>query len=155
MRKGQATPRKITPDPKYKDVKVAKFINCLMEKGKKNLARNILYKAFAIIEKKTEKPGIDTFKLAYDNVKPTIEAVRKRASGTIRQVPVEVRPRRKVILTNRWLIQGAKKSHGRSMSEKLANEFIAASQGEGNAIKQKSNTEKMAESNKAFVHIPR
>ena len=153
MRKGQATPRIVAPDPKYGDARAGKFINRLMTNGKKNLARNIFYKALDLIEKKTEKSGLETFHLAYDKVKPFVESVRRRAGGTIRQVPMEVRPVRKKVLTNRWLVEGAKKAHGKSMSEKLANELIAASQGEGNAIKQKSTVQKMAESNKAFAAI--
>ena len=151
MRKGKAPTRHIDPDPRYNDKKTAKFINCLMKQGKKKLARKIFYTALEAVEKKTEKPGIDIFRLAYEKVTPTVESKRKRASGTIRQVPVEVRPKRKIILPIRWLIKGAKKAPGRSMSEKLANELIAASQGEGNAIKEKTTVQKMAESNKAFA----
>ncbi|MEM7361886.1 MAG: 30S ribosomal protein S7 [Bacteroidota bacterium] len=154
MRKGQATPRTVAPDPKYRDLKAGKFINRLMKEGKKDLARNIFYKALDLIEKKTGKSGLETFHLAYENVKPVIESVRRRASGTIRQVPMEVRPTRKKVLTNRWLVEGARKAHGKSMAEKLANELIAASQGEGsNAIKQKNTVQKMAESNKAFASV--
>jgi small subunit ribosomal protein S7 len=155
MRKGQATPRIIAPDPRYRDRRVGKFINCLMKEGKKNIASNIFYSALSLVEKKTGKTGIEIFNLAFENVTPAIEAIRRRAGGTIRQVPVEVRPKRRGFLGTKWLIEGARSGHGKSMSEKLANELIAASQGEGNAIKKKNTIHKMAESNKAFAHLRR
>ena len=151
MRKGKATPRIIAPDPKYNDVSVAKFINTLTKEGKKNLASNIFYNALAIIEEKTGKPGLETFKLALENASPTIEPVRKRVGGVIRQVPVEVRPLRKHYLSRKWIVEGAKKTRGKNMKEKLANELMATAQGEGNAIKSKNNNQKMAEANKAYA----
>ena len=126
-----------------------------MEKGKKQKATTIFYNALDRAETKSGKPGIEVFNLAYENAMPAIEAVRRRVSGTIRQVPVEVRPKRKKFLSIKWLIDGAKKAHGKSMEEKLANELVAASQGEGNALKTKNTNQKMAESNKAFAHLKR
>lgn len=155
MRKGKATPRIVAPDPRYQELRVAKFINYLMKQGKKNIASGIFYSALEITEKKTGKPGLEVFNLAFDNAMPTLEAVRRRVSGTIRQVPMEVRTTRKNFLSIKWLIQGARKGHGRSMEEKLANELIAASKGEGNAMKTKNTSQKMAESNKAFAHLQR
>lgn len=155
MRKGQATPRIIAPDPQYNDRKVGKFINCLMKEGKKSLASRIFYQSLDIAEKKTGKPGIEVFHQALDTVMPTIEAVRRRARGTIRQVPVEVRPKRKSFLGIKWIIESARSGHGKNMQERLANELIAASQGEGNAIKKKNTIHKMAESNRAFAHLSR
>ena len=153
MRKGKATPRIVARDPQYQDRRVGKFINCLMKEGKKSLATKIFYDALAIAGEKMDKPGIEVWREALENVMPTIEAVRRRAGGVIRQVPSEVRPRRKVFLGMKWIIKSARNGHGKSMQQKLANELIAASQGEGNAIKQKNTVQKIAESNKAFAYL--
>lgn len=153
MRKKQAPKRQITPDPKFNDMLVAKFINSVMKRGKKHLARKIVYDAFGIIEQRTKLNGLDVFKKAMNNVKPLLEIRARRVGGATYQIPTEVRPERSQALAIRWLITYASERKEKSMSSKLASEFIAASNGEGNAIKKKEDTHKMAEANKAFAHF--
>lgn len=153
MRKKKATPRQTTPDPKYGDVLVSEFVNNIMKQGKKHLARRIIYDAFHLIEERTQKTGLEVFKKAVSNTRPMLEVKARRVGGATYQVPTEVRGERSVALAIRWLISYAGDRKDRSMSQKLAAEFIAASQGEGNAIKKKEDTHKMAEANKAFAHF--
>ncbi|MGA9115424.1 MAG: 30S ribosomal protein S7 [Bacteroidota bacterium] len=153
MRKKQASSRATAPDPKYKDVLVSEFINCVMKKGKKHLARRIVYDALALVEQRTKNPGLDVFKKAMSNARPVLEVRARRVGGATYQVPTEVRSGRSVALAIRWLIGYASERKDKSMSEKLAAEFIAASNGEGNAIKKKEDTHRMAEANKAFAHF--
>ena len=153
MRKKRSTPRPTAPDPKYNDVLVSEFINNIMKQGKKHLARRILYDSFAIIEERTKANGIDVFKKALSNTRPVLEVKARRVGGATYQVPTEVRSERSVALAIRWLIGYANDRKDKSMSQKLAAEFIAASNGEGNAIKKKEDTHKMAEANKAFAHF--
>lgn len=153
MRKKRAATRPTIPDPKYNDVLVSEFINNLMKRGKKHLARGILYDAFGIIEKRTKANGLDVFKKAVSNSRPLLEVKARRVGGATYQVPTEVRSDRSVALAFRWLINYASDRKERSMSEKLAAEFIAASNGEGSTIKKKEDTHKMAEANKAFAHF--
>ncbi|MBI4534854.1 MAG: 30S ribosomal protein S7 [Ignavibacteriae bacterium] len=153
MRKKRANPRLTTPDPKYSDVLVSEFINCVMKNGKKHLARAIVYDAFSIIEKRTKGNGLDVFRKALHNTRPVLEVKARRVGGATYQVPTEVRESRSVALAIRWLINYANDRKEKSMSQKLAAEFIAASNGEGNAIKKKEDTHKMAEANKAFAHF--
>jgi small subunit ribosomal protein S7 len=141
------------PDPKYHDVLVSQFINSIMKSGKKHLARDIVYDAFAMVEERTKTPGLDVFKKAVNNTRPVLEVKARRVGGATYQVPTEVRPERSVALAIRWLIGYAGERKDKSMSQKLAAEFIAASNGEGNAMKKKEDTHKMAEANKAFAHF--
>ncbi len=153
MRKGKTPKRKLLPDTKYNDNTVAKFRNYLIKKGKKEKATNILYKAFQIITEKTKKDGYQTFKEAIQKVTPVVELKARRMRGATYQVPIETREARKIYLSNTWLISSAKKRSEKTMSQRLASEIIAASQGEGGAIKKKTDMHKMAESNKAFSHF--
>jgi small subunit ribosomal protein S7 len=153
MRKKQAGHRPVTPDPKYNDVIVSEFINCVMKRGKKHLARSIVYDALDLIEQRTKTPGIEVFKKAMNNTRPVLEVRARRVGGATYQVPTEVRQDRSIALAIRWLISYASDRKDKSMSEKLAAEFIAASNGEGSAIKKKEDVHKMAEANKAFAHF--
>jgi small subunit ribosomal protein S7 len=140
------------PDPIYNSILVTRFIDNLMRCGKKSIAQGILYNSFKIIEEKTKKPPLEVFNKAVDNVKPEVEVKSRRVGGATYQVPVEVRTERKVALAIRWIIGYAKVRHGKSMSEKLADELIDAFNGAGASIKKKDDTRKMAEANKAFAH---
>ena len=151
-RKGRVTKRTITPDPKYNDQIVAKFVNCIMRKGKKSLAESIFYDSLDIINKSTKKDSLEVFKQALDNVKPVLEVKSKRIGGATYQVPIEVSSDRRTSLAMRWIIDYAKARKGKSMGEKLAQEIIDASKGEGTSVKKKEDVHKMAEANKAFAH---
>ena len=151
-RKGRVTKRTITPDPKYNDQIVAKFVNCIMRRGKKSLAESIFYDSLDIINKSTKKDSLEVFKQALDNVKPVLEVKSKRIGGATYQVPVEVSSDRRTSLAMRWIINYAKARKGKSMCEKLAQEIIDASKGEGTSVKKKEDVHKMAEANKAFAH---
>jgi small subunit ribosomal protein S7 len=140
------------PDPIYNSLLVARFISSLMQRGKKSIAQQILYGSFKIIEDKTKKPPIEVFNKAIDNVKPEVEVKSRRVGGATYQVPVEVRAERKVALAIRWIIGYAKIRHGKTMSDKLADELIDAYNNTGASIKKKDDTRKMAEANKAFAH---
>ena len=152
MRKKRAEKRYIKPDPKFNDVLVTKFVNCIMYDGKKAVAREVIYKAFEIIEEKTKKSGIEVFKKALSNTQPLIEVRSRRVGGATYQVPTEVRPERRSALAMRWIKTYARARNEKSMSQKLAQELISASNGEGSAVKKKEDTHKMAEANKAFAH---
>jgi small subunit ribosomal protein S7 len=132
---------------------VSQFINNLMKQGRKHTARRILYDAFGIIEERAKGNGIDVFKKAVSSARPLVEVKARRVGGATYQVPTEVRGNRSTALAIRWLIGYARDRKDRSMSLKLAAEFIAAASGEGNAIKKKEDTHKMAEANKAFAHF--
>lgn len=153
MRKKRAEKRFIKPDPKYNDVLVAKFINYLMWDGKKTIARKIVYESFNIIEQRTKKPALEIFKKAVQNVSPMVEVRSRRVGGATYQVPMEVRPERRTALALRWLRTYARERKDKSMALKLAAELIAAANNEGNAIKKKDDTHRMAEANKAFAHF--
>ncbi|HUN64473.1 MAG TPA: 30S ribosomal protein S7 [Bacteroidota bacterium] len=153
MRKKTSSKRIIDPDPKYNDLLVAKFTNNVLKQGKKHLARSIVYDALDIIEERTKRTGIDTFRKAVNNVKPLLEIRARRVGGATYQIPTEVRQERSLALAIRWLITYASERKEKSFSHKLASEFIAAANNEGNAIKKKEDTHKMAEANKAFAHF--
>ena len=153
MRRRSAERRSATPDPVYNDVIVSRFINYVMLDGKKSVAQRIVYDAFDIIEERGEEPGIEVFKKAINNVSPLVEVRSRRVGGATYQVPIEVRPDRRVALAFRWIIQYAHARHDRSMANRLANELMAAAKGEGGSIKKKDDTHRMAESNKAFAHF--
>ena len=144
------------PDPRFKDPYVTRFVNNLMLSGKKSTAYDIFYGAMDIIEEKTKdegKPALDIFKAALDNITPQVEVKSRRVGGATFQVPMEVRADRKVSISMKALILFARKRAGKSMSEKLAAEVIAAYNNEGGAYKKKEDTHRMAEANKAFAHF--
>ena len=151
-RRQKAIKRPVLPDARYDSQTVSKFINTLMLQGKKSIAERIFYGAMDIVESRTGQPGVNVFKQALQNLKPVVEVKSRRVGGATYQVPVEVRPERRTALAMRWLMQYARERNEKSMSEKLAAEVIAASKGEGNAIKKKEDTHRMAEANKAFAH---
>jgi small subunit ribosomal protein S7 len=152
-RRRVAEKRIVTPDPKYKDRVIAKFINDIMVDGKKSVAERILYGAFDIVEEKMKDDPVKIFKKALNNVKPSLEVRSRRVGGATYQVPVEVRPERRQTLASRWIVQYAKERSGKNMIEKLAAEIIDASENRGNAIKKREDVHKMAEANKAFSHF--
>ena len=154
MRKSHASKRIAISDPKFGDVLVNRFINNIMKDGKKHRAQTILYDALEIIADRTKTTTpIDVFKKAVHNVSPVIEIRARRVGGATYQVPTEVRPERRTALAIRWLINYSSERSDKSMSLKLAAEFIAAANGEGNAVKKKEDTHHMAEANKAFAHF--
>ncbi len=145
--------REIKPDPLYNDVQVAKFINYVMKKGKKSIARKIVYDAFDIIKEKTKKEPLDIFNMAINNASPKVEVKSKRVGGATYQVPVEVKRERGNVLAFRWILEAARKKKGKPMREKLAEEVINVSENTGTVIKKKIDTQKMAEANRAFAHF--
>ncbi len=145
--------RIILPDPLYNNVTVAKFINYVMKKGKKEKARKVVYDAFKIIKEKTEKDPVEIFELAIRNASPLLEVKARRIGGATYQVPREVRGERKLTLAVRWIIQGSKSRKGKAMRQKLAEELIDVSNNQGWAIKKRDDTHRMAEANRAFAHF--
>ncbi|RKZ30719.1 30S ribosomal protein S7 [bacterium] len=144
--------REVIPDYKYNSELVARFINCIMKCGKRSTAQRLVYTAFDIIKERTGQEGIDVFEKAIENVRPQLAVKPRRVGGATYQVPVEVPEARQVALAIRWIIQCAKARGDHGMAQKLANEFIAASENEGGAIKKKIDTHKMAKANRAFAH---
>ena len=153
MRKSKPKKRYILPDPKFGDTLVTKFVNYLMVDGKKSIAYRIFHDAIALVEKRTGKNGLETWKKALSNIMPAVEVKSRRVGGATFQVPTEVRPNRKTSLGIKWMIMFARKRGEKSMNERLAGEIIAASKGEGAAVKKKDDTHRMAEANKAFSHF--
>lgn len=153
MRRKQAEKRIPIPDPIYGDVTVAKFIAAIMRDGKKSTAQRLVYGAFDTIEERTGEPGVEVFRKAIGNVAPLVEVRSRRVGGATYQVPIEVRPERRTSLAFRWVIQYARQRGDKSMANRLANELLAASKGEGGAVKKKDDTHRMAEANKAFAHF--
>ena len=151
-RRREVPKRRITPDPKFNDRLVAKFVNVLMSGGKKSTAERILYKALDFLGERGGEDPLTVFKKALDNVKPMLEVKSRRVGGATYQVPVEVRFERRTALAMRWLATYAKGRGERTMAERLAGEMLEAAQGRGNAVKKKDDTHKMAEANKAFAH---
>ena len=153
MRKPIKDKKTIAPDPKYNSVQVAKLINYIMERGKKSVARSIVYKAFDEIKKTEKKDPLLVFEEALQNVSPIMELRSRRIGGANYQVPIEVRIERRLILALRWIINAAKERKGLAMHKKLALEIIGASKNEGSAITKRETTQKMAEANRAFAHL--
>ncbi len=153
MRKSKPKKRYLLPDPKFNDTLVTKFVNYMMEQGKKSVAYNIFYDAIGIVEKKAGEPGLEVWKRAMNNLMPSVEVKSRRVGGATFQVPVEIRPERKINLSIKWLIDFSRVRGEKTMMDKLAAEIIAASKGEGAAIKKKDDTHRMAEANKAFSHF--
>ncbi len=152
-RRKRATKRKVLPDPKYKSVLVTKFINGLLNDGKRSVAERIFYKAVDITNERTGSEGIEIFEKAIENVKPILEVRSRRVGGATYQVPVEIRSERQQALAIRWIIGYAKNRSEKTMAEKLAGELLAAQKNEGSSIKKREDTHKMAEANKAFAHF--
>ena len=153
MRKSKPKKRYVLPDPKFQDTLVTKFVNYLMEQGKKSTAYTIFYDAIEQVEKKTTEPGLEVWKRAMNNLMPSVEVKSRRVGGATFQVPVEIRPERKINLSIKWLIDFARLRGEKTMMDKLAAEIVAASKGEGAAIKKKDDTHRMADANKAFSHF--
>jgi small subunit ribosomal protein S7 len=151
-RKGEVSKRSINPDPKFKDVVVAKFINMLMYGGKKAVSEGIVYAALDKVAEKANDEALRVFKKAIDNAKPQLEVKSRRVGGSNYQVPVEVRPNRKQTLAMRWIIGFARSRGEKGMIDRLANEILDAANNRGNAVKKKDDTHRMAEANKAFAH---
>jgi len=151
-RRREIPKREILPDPVYQSQLVTKFINSVMERGKKSTAERIFYGAMKIIEQRTSDDPMKTFKKAVENVKPGLEVKSRRVGGSTYQVPVEVKPNRRLSLALRWLISYSKQRPEKTMTEKLAAEFMDASNMKGNSIKKREDTHRMAEANKAFAH---
>ena len=152
-RRRAAEKRIILPDHKYKDLVLAKFMNRIMLDGKKSVSERIVYGAFDIVSKKTDKSPIDFFHDALNNEKPALEVRSRRVGGATYQVPVEVKSKRSQALALRWLVDASRKRKDKKMSDKIFNEIYDAYQNRGSAIKKKEDTHKMAESNKAFAHF--
>lgn len=153
MRRKTAKKRIILPDPKYNEVLVTKFVNTMMKSGKKNLAYNIFYDAIDIVDEKSEEPGIEVWKKALANVTPSVEVKSRRVGGATFQIPQPVRENRKIAISMQWLITYSRRRNEKTMSQKLANEIMAAAKEEGAAFKKKEDTHRMAEANRAFSHF--
>ena len=152
-RRKKTQKRETMPDAVYKNLQVSKFINQIMRRGKKTIARKIVYKAFDAIKEKTKKDPLEVFEKALENAAPLLEVKSRRVGGATYQVPIEVRGERKIALAMRWIIKAAKSKKGKPMKEKLAEELMAAANNEGAAIKKKEDTHRMAEANRAFAHF--
>jgi small subunit ribosomal protein S7 len=153
MRKTKPKKIALAPDPKFNDVMVSRFVNNLMWQGKKSTAFTIFYDAVDKVAKQTGENGYEVWKKAIVNVTPAVEVRSRRIGGATFQIPAEVRTERKLSLSMKWLIRYSRERNGRSMADKLANEIVAASKGEGGAFKKKEDTHRMAEANKAFAHF--
>lgn len=151
-RRREVPKREVLPDPIYNSQLVSKFVNVVMSDGKKSVAENLLYRALRVVGERTADDPMKVFKKAIENVKPAVEVKSRRVGGSTYQVPVEVRPARRLALSMRWLIQGAAGRGEKTMDMRLANEFMDAAQSRGTAIKKKEDTHRMADANKAFAH---
>lgn len=152
MRRNRAPLRPVQADDKHNSELVARFINKLMRDGKKSVATRVMYDALDIVERRAKKPGLEVFEQAVKNATPMVEVRPRRVGGATYQIPMEVRPSRRTSLALRWLVQSARARHGKSMAEKLASEVLDAAAGQGETIKKKENTHRMADANRAFAH---
>ena len=152
-RRREVPKREILPDPKFGSTEVAKFMNVVMNSGKKSVAERIVYGAFEQIEKKSGKSAVEVFTAALGNIRPIVEVKSRRVGGANYQVPVEVRPVRRLALSMRWIKEAARKRSEKSMSLRLANELMEATEGRGGAMKKRDEVHRMAEANKAFSHF--
>ena len=153
MRRNRAERRVVIPDPRYGSDTVAKFINNVMERGKKSLASRVVYSAFDIIEERTSRPPLEVLEEALKNATPLVEVKPRRVGGATYQIPVEISPSRRTALAMRWLIDSSRNRSGRDMAIRLANELLDAARNEGNTIKKREDTHRMAEANQAFAHF--
>jgi len=152
-RRREVPKRIILPDPKFGNLELSKLMKVIMESGKKAVAERIIYGALEAMEKKTGKPPMEAFALAIDNVKPMVEVKYRRVGGANYQVPVEVRPVRRLALSMRWIKEAARKRSEKSMAQRLCNELLEATEGRGGAMKKRDEVHRMAEANKAFSHF--
>ena len=152
-RRGNVPKREVLPDPVYGSQLVTRLVNCVMYDGKKGVAQKIVYEAFDIVKEKTGKDPLEVYDQAMENIMPVLEVKAKRVGGSNYQVPMEVRPERRVTLGLRWLTNYARSRNERTMKERLANEILDAINNQGGAFKKKEDTHKMAEANKAFAHF--
>jgi small subunit ribosomal protein S7 len=153
MRKAQAKKLPIAPDPKFNDKAVTRFVNCLMWGGNKTVVLSAFYDAIDKVSAITSEEGYEVWKRALVNVTPAVEVRSRRIGGSTFQIPTEVRPDRKISLAMKWLIRYSRERNGKTIADKLANEIVAASKGEGGAFKKKEDIHRMAEANKAFAHF--
>ena len=151
-RRRRAERRRVLPDPKFRSVELARFINKVMIGGKKTVAQRVVYQALDIAERQGNRSGIDIFRQALVNATPALEVRSRRVGGATYQVPREVRPERREALSMRWIVQTARARSGRPMAEKLANELLEASRGQGDSVRRKEEQHRMAEANRAFAH---
>jgi small subunit ribosomal protein S7 len=152
-RRREVPKRDILPDPKFGNVEVSKFVNVIMTSGKKSVAERIVYGAFSVISQKSGKDPVEVFSSAINNVKPIVEVKSRRVGGANYQVPVEVRPSRRLALSMRWIREAARKRSEKSMDQRLATELLEAAEGRGAAMKKREEVHRMAEANKAFSHF--
>ena len=155
MRGKRSSRRVIAPDQKYSNVEIAKFVNYIMERGKKTVAQKIVYGMLDIVAEKTKQNPIEVFETAIKNVSPIVEVKSRRVGGANYQIPVPVRPERRMMLAYRWIIEAVANAKGRPMKDKLAAEVLAAANSEGAAMKKKQDVHRMAEANRAFAHFAR
>ena len=153
MRLKRAEIRSTTPDPRYNSVVVAKYVNNLMERGKKSLATRIVYEALDTLEERTKRPALEVFEDALKNATPLVEVKPRRVGGATYQIPVEISANRRMALAMRWLIDSARKRSGRDMAARLAGELMDAARNEGTTVKKREDTHRMAEANQAFAHF--
>ena len=153
MRRKRAETRSVIPDPRYNSTTVAKFINNVMERGKKSLATSVVYTAFDIMAERTNRPALEVFEEALKNATPLVEVKPRRVGGATYQIPVEISSSRRTALAMRWLIQSARNRSGRDMAVRLAGELLDASRSEGATVKRREDTHRMAEANQAFAHF--
>jgi small subunit ribosomal protein S7 len=153
MRRKRAETRSTIPDPRYNSVVLAKFVNNLMERGKKSLATRIVYEALDTMAERTKRPAMEVFEEALKNVTPLVEVKPRRVGGATYQIPVEISSNRRMALAMRWLIESSRKRSGRDMAARLAGELLDAARNEGNTVKKREDTHRMAEANQAFAHF--
>ena len=153
MRRKRAEIRQTIPDPRFNSVLLAKFINNLMERGKKSLAARVVYSAFDVMEERTKRPALEVFEEAMKNATPLVEVKPRRVGGATYQIPVEISANRRQALAMRWLIDSARERSGRDMSQRLAAELMDAARNEGTTVKKREDTHRMAEANQAFAHF--
>lgn len=153
MRRNRAEKRGVTPDPRYNSEVVAKFVNNVMERGKKSLAARVVYSAFDLIEERTNRPAIEVFEEALKNATPLVEVKPRRVGGATYQIPVEISSTRRLALAMRWLIANARNRSGRDMAARLAGELMDTARNEGATVKRREDTHRMAEANQAFAHF--
>jgi small subunit ribosomal protein S7 len=151
-RKGEVRRREVLPDPKFHDRTITKFINSMMVDGEKSIAERILYGSLELIRDRTKQDPLEVFKRALENAKPAVEVRSRRVGGATYQVPIEVRPPRRISLAMRWLVRNARERNEKSMAERLAGEIMDAAASRGATIKKKEDTHRMADANKAFAH---
>ncbi|MFN8495398.1 MAG: 30S ribosomal protein S7 [Caldilineaceae bacterium] len=153
MRRNHAEQRSVTPDPRYNNEVIARFVNSVMERGKKSLASRIVYDALDMVGERAKRPPMEVFEEAMKNATPLVEVKPRRVGGATYQIPVEIGSARRTALAMRWLIESARKRSGRNMATRLAGEIMDAAKNEGSTVKKREDTHKMAEANQAFAHF--